>query len=54
MVVVFLTICRESNSQTESLLDEVLGEMLIELCSAEVKQEHERLAEERRVREEAR
>lgn len=47
-------VCRESSSQTESLLDEVLGEMLTKLCSAEVALERERLAEERRVLEEAR
>lgn len=44
----------ESSSQTESLLDEVLGEMLSELCSAEVELERERLARERRLLEEAR
>lgn len=53
-LLTFGGICRESSSQTESLLDEVVGEMLTKLCSAEVALERERLVEERRVREEAR
>lgn len=53
-VVLTLFKSSESSAQTESLLDEVLGEMLSELCSAEVRLERQRVAEERRILEEAR
>lgn len=46
--------CRESGAQTESLLSEVLGQMLTEMSSAEIELERERLAEEKRILEEAR
>ncbi|KAK2839484.1 hypothetical protein Q5P01_013224 [Channa striata] len=48
------TALAESNLQVESLVSEVLGQMLQEVSSAEIKLEQERIAEERRKLEEAR
>lgn len=45
---------RESSAQLESLLGEVLGQMLQEVSSTEVRLEQERVAEEQRKLEEAR
>lgn len=46
--------CRESSVQTESLVSEVLGQMLQEMSSTEIKLEQEHVAEEKRKLEEAR
>lgn len=42
----YLWLCRESSVQAESLVSEVLGQMLQEMLSAEI--ELERVAEEKR------
>lgn len=49
-----LCFCRESSVQAESLVSEVLGQMLQEMSSTEIKLEQERIAEEKRKLEEAR
>lgn len=49
-----LCLCRESSLQTESLMSEVLGQMLQEMSSTEIELERERIAEEKRKLEEAR
>lgn len=49
-----LRLCRESSLQTESLMSEVLGQMLREMSSTEIELERERIAEEKRKLEEAR
>lgn len=46
--------CRESSVQVESLVTEVVGQMLQEMSSTEIKLEQERVAEEKRKLEEAR
>lgn len=46
--------CRESSVQVESLVSEVMGQMLQEMSSTEIKLEQERVAEEKRKLEEAR
>ncbi|XP_026231972.1 germinal-center associated nuclear protein [Anabas testudineus] len=48
------TALAESSMQVESLVSEVLGQMMQEVSSAEIKLEKERVAEERRKLEEAR
>uniref|UniRef100_UPI0037E89A44 germinal-center associated nuclear protein n=1 Tax=Semicossyphus pulcher TaxID=241346 RepID=UPI0037E89A44 len=48
------TALMESSVQVESLVGEVLGQMLQEMSSSEIKQEQERVAEEKRKLEEAR
>ncbi|KAE8299602.1 Germinal-center associated nuclear protein [Larimichthys crocea] len=48
------TAMRESSVQAESLVSEVLGQMLQEMSSTEIKLEQERIAEEKRKLEEAR
>lgn len=49
-----LWLCRESSVQAESLVSEVLGQLLQEMSSAEIELERERLAEEKHKLEEAR
>lgn len=50
-LVVFV---RESSAQAESLVSEVLGELLRDVSSAEIELERKRVAEEKRRLEEAR
>lgn len=47
-------LCSESSVQVESVVTEVLRQMLQEISSAEIKLEQERVAEEKRKLEEAR
>lgn len=46
--------CRESSVQAESLVTDVVEQMLQEMSSTEIKLEQERVAEEKRKLEEAR
>lgn len=52
----FVSCClrRESSVQAESLMSEVLGELLQDVSSAEIELERKRVAEEKRRLEEAR
>lgn len=54
MLTSCLLSCRESNAQAESLVSEVLGQMLREMSSTEIKLEQGRVNEEKRKFEEAR
>ena len=49
-----LWFCRESNVQVDSMVTEVLGQMLQEVSSSEIQLEQDRVAEEKRKLEEAR
>lgn len=44
----YLWLCRESSVQIDSLVSEVLGQMLQEMSSTEIELERQRVAEEKR------